>query len=182
MESSTSTGVHVFLLLALLLLPLFMRRSRSLFLGLFALTLIASAPRQAEASCETPNLLIVLDRSGSMSGSKWSTATQAINTITSNYDGKLRFGLITFHSAAEINYGLDACIRDGNNCVRNLQAALSSTKASGGTNLIAAINLAHSHLSTVIQQDSVKNRKNTVMFITDGIASCAHTQTQNLFN
>jgi hypothetical protein len=58
-----------------------------------------------------PNLLIMLDRSGSMSGdvpgvnlNRWEVAKQAIAQVTTGFDDKIRFGLATY----------SACI--GNGC------------------------------------------------------------------
>lgn len=136
----------------------------------------------AQAACEPPDLLIVLDRSCSMAGSKWSAAVNAVNTITNQYNGKLRFGLETFHSSASINYGIDRCIRDGSRCVSNLQSTLRSLGPTGGTNLQSAITTAQSHLTTIRNQDSVKTRKRSVMFITDGQATCAQSQVANLLS
>ncbi|MFO0568420.1 MAG: vWA domain-containing protein [Polyangiaceae bacterium] len=50
-----------------------------------------------------PNVMILLDRSGSMTGdaggdSRWNVAKKAISTVTTQYDDKLRFGLATYSS------------------------------------------------------------------------------------
>jgi hypothetical protein len=56
---------------------------------------------QFEISALPPNMLILLDRSGSMDGdadgdTRWNVAKQAINAVTSDYDDKARFGLATY--------------------------------------------------------------------------------------
>lgn len=56
---------------------------------------------EAKADPVAPNLLIVLDRSCSMTasagtGTKWEVAVAAIQTMTQNYTGKIRFGLTMF--------------------------------------------------------------------------------------
>lgn len=53
------------------------------------------------AEAVPPNLLIVLDRSCSMTAEvggvpKWTIAVQALNTLTTTYAGKIRFGLTLF--------------------------------------------------------------------------------------
>ncbi|MFO7566201.1 MAG: VWA domain-containing protein [Enhygromyxa sp.] len=57
-----------------------------------------------------PNLLIMLDRSGSMEasvsgsdGNRWEVAKQAIELLTTSFDEKIRFGLATY----------SACVGDG---------------------------------------------------------------------
>ena len=153
-----------------------------LYAVLFCSTMFYSM-NQAEAVCEAPDVLIVLDRSCSMGGAKWTSAVNAIKTITNQYKGKLRFGLATFNSSAGINYGINNCIADGlnNQCVPKLQTALNATGPSGGTNLVAAMNTATSHLTSIRNADSVKTRKRSVMFITDGQAGCANSQVSSLF-
>jgi hypothetical protein len=48
-----------------------------------------------------PNVMIVLDRSGSMSNivdgrTRWDTAKDAVRTVTSRFDSEIRFGLATY--------------------------------------------------------------------------------------
>ncbi|GMV19665.1 MAG: hypothetical protein AMXMBFR56_78890 [Polyangiaceae bacterium] len=52
-----------------------------------------------------PNVMILLDRSGSMEGdaggdSRWNVAKKAIAQVTTKFDDKLRFGLATYSSCA----------------------------------------------------------------------------------
>lgn len=56
---------------------------------------------QFEISALPPNMLILLDRSGSMDGdadgdTRWNVAKNAIAAVTSAYDDKARFGLATY--------------------------------------------------------------------------------------
>jgi len=60
-------------------------------------------PSRAAAQCETPNLLIVLDKSSSMitgtvpdGGTKWDAARAAVSTITGRFDTGIDFGLLVF--------------------------------------------------------------------------------------
>ena len=57
--------------------------------------------QEAKADAVAPNILIVLDRSCSMTAkvngvSKWEIAVKAIQTMTTTYTGKIRFGLTMF--------------------------------------------------------------------------------------
>jgi len=139
--------------------------------------------RSAEAACAKPNVLLMVDNSCSMgfNGSRnWNAATAAIKTITNNYRTKLNWGLGRFSSSASIAYGIDRCIRDGTRCVANLQSALNRIRPSGGTNLVAGITVSQQHLQAVKNADSVKTRKQSLVFITDGQAGCAQTQVASL--
>jgi hypothetical protein len=60
------------------------------------------AETEAKVAAVPPNLLLVLDRSCSMTqpagpgATKWQAAVAAINTLTTTYNGKIRFGLSMF--------------------------------------------------------------------------------------
>ncbi|MCB9638860.1 MAG: VWA domain-containing protein [Myxococcales bacterium] len=137
-------------------------------------------PQQAHAVCDTPDLLIVVDNSCSMAGTNWSAAVTAVNTITNQYNGKLRFGLETFNSGATIRYGIPTCVSAGNGCGAGVRSAIAAVSPSGGTSLTAAISTADSHLSSVKASDAVPARKRSVLFLTDGQATCAQTQVATL--
>ncbi|MCB9637999.1 MAG: VWA domain-containing protein [Myxococcales bacterium] len=153
-------------------------RAGSYVFGLFLF--VSLFPSQAHAACETPDLLIVVDNSCSMAGTNWSAATTAVNTITTQYNGKLRLGLENFNSAATILFGIPQCVNAGNNCGAQLRAAMASIGPTGGTNLTAAITAADNHLSSVKASDAVPARKRSVLFLTDGQATCAQTQVATL--
>jgi hypothetical protein len=69
--------------------------------------------QEAKAEAVAPNILIVLDRSCSMTEkvngvSKWAIAVKAIQTMTTNYTGKIRFGLTMFPDLVAPNCEQDA--------------------------------------------------------------------------
>ena len=54
-------------------------------------------PSEPISSCESPNVLILLDRSGSMlEGDKWGQAQGAIEQVFSQFYERLHFGVLTF--------------------------------------------------------------------------------------
>ncbi len=64
--------------------------------------------QEASAALLTPNLLMVLDRSCSMTSkvngvSKWQTALGAIGTMMTKYQGKIRFGLTLFPDLVKLD-------------------------------------------------------------------------------
>jgi hypothetical protein len=69
--------------------------------------------KEAKADPIAPNLLIVLDRSCSMTAkingvTKWEIAVKAINTMTTSFAGKIRFGLTLFPDLTGGNCKQDA--------------------------------------------------------------------------
>ena len=99
-------------------------RSKRVLSGLFFLLAMALGGA-AEAAGKCPNMLILLDRSGSMWGAKWDAARTAIRTFSEQRQSFMRFGLAVFpavgddcgagglqvhsdfYSAEAINNGLD---------------------------------------------------------------------------
>lgn len=68
---------------------------------------------EAKAEAVAPNLLIVLDRSCSMTATagnatKWEVAVAAIQTMTTKFNGKIRFGLTMFPDLVAPQCGQDA--------------------------------------------------------------------------
>ena len=70
------------------------------FAAALALTAVLFSSLGAYAQeCDKPNMLIVLDRSGSMDdGVKWPAAVAAVQSILTQYGGQLRWGLMLFAS------------------------------------------------------------------------------------
>lgn len=69
--------------------------------------------QEAKADPIAPNLLVVLDRSCSMTAkvgdlTKWDIAVQALNTMTTTFKGKIRFGLTLFPDLVPTSCAQDA--------------------------------------------------------------------------
>ncbi len=76
---------------------------RVLFLAAAGMLAATLAPRAAQAQCDKPSLLLILDKSSSMvTGSvpsgitKWEAARQAVSTISTRFDESINFGLLVF--------------------------------------------------------------------------------------
>ncbi len=126
-----------------------------------------------------PNVLLVLDRTGSMDGEvpnsggkdRWTVAKEAIASMTANFDGAIRFGLDVF----------SACQQDG--CAPGTIVAPIGTPVAQINQTIENTSLCNSgHPETVIGatlaalvgESSLQDpgRDNVVLLITDGQDNC----------
>lgn len=131
-----------------------------------------------------PDLLIVLDRSGSMNddaagmvcvggcgaNSKWTQMTNAIISVVSDTEAKIRWGLKFFASGAQAcNVGSSAEVPVGAMNAAAIRAAIGGTTAGSATPTRAAETQAAAYLATV----SDPNPK-YILLATDGLPNCAH--------
>ncbi len=126
-----------------------------------------------------PNLMIVLDRSGSMGGSvpnsggksRWQVASEAIAALTASFAGKINFGLTPF----------SACT--GNGCAPGVITNAIGASAAQINATIAGTTLCNSgDPETVIggtlqgfvgdQSLQQPGRDNAILLITDGADNC----------
>ena len=131
--------------------------------------LCAARPAAAQLCGDKPDMLIVLDRSGSMqTGSKWTQAKNAINTVVTANAGAIRFGLLMFPYPDYCSvYGVQVAV--GNTTSSAITSTLNATSATGSATPIAsALNSAYSYLVSI---DPGKLKY--VLLITDGSENCS---------
>jgi hypothetical protein len=129
-----------------------------------------------------PNMLIVLDRSGSMEqglggfggGSKWEIALEAVDTLTDTYAGRIRFGLYLFP-------GTDQDCDQGGQCQPGVAAVDVGDDTSVAINdYLANADTCRFGTPMAATMEDVKGyaplqdttRPNYVMLITDGEENC----------
>lgn len=109
------------------------------------------------------DLLVILDRSGSMEGVKIDYARRAIEEVITQLGEADRFALVSYSSGAELTIPLApatvASKRDWNRIARRIQVG-------GGTNMSGGIELA---LATLGAHDS--SRTSRVILLSDGLAN-----------
>ncbi len=118
------------------------------------------------------NFLIVLDHSGSMTEtlaagqSKWQVATDAIKSLTVQYDSTIRFGLSMFSSPTHCDPGHNY-VPVGDMTAGAIASALPSNANGNGTPIGAALELA-------VNEPSLADptRANFVLLATDGEENC----------
>lgn len=146
-------------------------------LGLAALLLITAGEAAAQDGCLSPELMVVLDTSGSMADtlpdqvtSRWRGALAAITSFATTYDGRFRFSLVTFPSGEQTPE--EPC-GDGLLLVRpggtgdQLIDAVSQRNVFGGTPTAAALDDARQTLRSVEVE-----RPRFAILITDGAPNC----------
>jgi len=127
----------------------------------------------------TPNMLIVLDRSGSMNtivsgtDTRWMQAVSAVNAVASQYGAQIRFGLSTFANVSgTCAAGLvDVPISDSS---AGIPTSLAGTSAGSNTpthETMSAI-LANRNGYGLPSASETLPRDNFVLLVTDGEANC----------
>ncbi len=126
-----------------------------------------SRPAQAQLCGDKPDMLIVLDRSGSMATTKWTQAKAAVNAVVAANTGAIRFGLLLFPYPDYCSVsGVQVAV--GNNTGSAISSTLNATSASGSaTPIAAALSSAYSYLVTIDP-----GKKKYVLLITDGSENC----------
>jgi len=133
--------------------------------GSFLLLAGAPAPR-AERKPIPREVILVLDRSGSMSGEKIEQVRQAALQIISGLEDGERFNLIVYNDAVDMLAA--SPVRRTRSSLQEARRYLERTHARGGTNI-------HDALVTALQQPSSAGALPLVLFLTDGLPTMGET-------
>ncbi len=144
--------------------------------GTFGLNLTLQAKETTPASnheARNVDMVIVLDRSGSMKGRKINDARQAVLKLLSNLTSKDRFALVTYSDGVQIDSDLLNVTRDNR---QRLESAINAVRVGGGTNLGAGLQAGINLLRS--SNRSINPAK--IILISDGLANKGITDAQAL--
>ncbi|MBU4318632.1 MAG: VWA domain-containing protein [Proteobacteria bacterium] len=130
-------------------------------------------PRKDDQPNKPVDLVVVLDRSGSMNGQKINDACGAIIKLMECLTPRDRLALVTYSDNVTSVSGLLAM--DGANRVQ-LAAAINQVRANGGTNLSGGL---QSGIDTLLQTNADGHQRKVIL-ISDGLANQGITDPKEL--
>jgi len=131
--------------------------------GYFML-LVSPSPRADERAVVAKDVVVVLDRSGSMSGKKIDQAKEALTQIVRNLNREDRFNILTYSDDVELLF--DRLVEASDDRIREAADRIDRIEATGGTNIHAALLTAMKMLPP--RSDRESRRPAYILFITDG--------------
>ena len=138
--------------------------------GYFML-LVSPNPRLGDKDVVPKDVLIVLDRSGSMGGKKLSQAVDAAEHILQNLNKNDRFNLIAYSDSIDQAFEKLAVASDKN--VVKARGWLDAVEPRGGTNI-------HEALLAAMKLPDDSGRPSYVIFFTDGLPTVGKTDEKEI--
>jgi Flp pilus assembly protein TadG len=108
------------------------------------------------------NVILALDRSGSMAGVCEVMKADAENFVDRFVDGRDRVGLITFMGTASVDYAATRSFKSQN---PSLNDTIAQLRCANNTGSAAALSLAHQEILAAAEPGAL----NIVVFFTDGV-------------
>ncbi len=136
--------------------------------NLYFLGLLGHSTSTIQASATTSrreiNVVLALDRSGSMSGVCGIMKNDAANFVSMFVDGRDAVGLITFMGNAKVDYPWTVDFKSQSPSITD---TLSTLNCGGNTGSAAALSLAHQQIQAARLQRPWAS--NVIVFFTDGV-------------
>ena len=131
-----------------------------------------ATPRALDPERMTPlNLVLVIDRSGSMSGDRIAIVKKSLLSLIERLRPTDRVAIVGFSDEACVELG--ACHKTRQTEIRN---AINRIEAGGSTNLYAGLMLGYEQA----RQHFDQGRTNRVILLTDGIANVGTTDAEEI--
>ena len=128
---------------------------------------------QVTAAGRNVDMVVVLDRSGSMQGKKLDDARQATLNLLSHLSAKDRFALITYSDRV---YTFSGLVQVSTANRKHLESVIYSIRAGGGTNLGAGLKQGINTLTS----NPHNGNTGKIILISDGLANKGITNPQEL--
>jgi len=122
------------------------------------------------------DVVLVIDRSGSMYGNKLSMAKQSAKMFVDLMRPGDKVGVVAFGSSASVVYPLQEILATGTDIKGNAKNAIDALTASGGTSMGAGLQLGQSQLNTNGQSDPIR----LMLLLSDGVENGSPTADQVL--
>jgi uncharacterized protein YegL len=130
----------------------------------YYLMMVSPSPGVEASSILPKDIMIVLDRSGSMSGEKIQQAREAVRFIFHNLNSGDRFNFISYND--NVSPCFDALLPATSENIGRATVLLDRTDAQGGTNIYQALETSLSQFKDGRSDD---RRPAYVIFLTDGL-------------
>lgn len=147
--------------------------------GLISMSLIISADKnmiKKDEKKRNMDMVVVIDKSGSMSGAKIQNAKKAVSNLINDLTSDDRFALVTYSDSAVYRSGL-VPVSESNR--ENLHSIVASINTDGSTNLGDGLSKGIGLLTTGGQKNGNLGK---VILISDGLANRGITNLNELAN
>lgn len=122
------------------------------------------------------DVVLVIDRSGSMSGNKLWVAKQSAKMFVDLMRPGDKVGVVAFGSSASVVYPLQEILATGTDIKGEAKNAIDALTASGGTSMGAGLQLGQLQLNTNGQSDPIR----LMLLLSDGVENGSPTADQVL--
>lgn len=136
------------------------------------------APECLEVARQPVDLVVVLDRSGSMGGPKLELCKKTVAFLIQELSCNDRFSLITYDTTVRTDLPLTKMTTEGKSAV---ETALRKVKAGSSTNLSGGLLAAIQEIQQPTRKDQLDpNPVRSILLLTDGLANHGLTDTNSL--
>jgi Ca-activated chloride channel family protein len=135
----------------------------------YFLMMVSPTPRAEKSAIEPKDLVIALDRSGSMSGQKIEQAKNSLTFVLKNLNPADRFNVIVYNDTVDALFGSLMPNERGN--VEKALGMIDRINASGGTNIHDALASAVKSIASL----GPERRSRYILFLTDGLPTVGQT-------
>jgi hypothetical protein len=144
----------------------------SSLLILFCLNMNVAWSQVTVGQCETPNVLLLLDRSGSMlDDNKWMQAQEAIEGVFFQFIDQLRFGVLFFPWMDACGVGADA-YRIPFGTFSEESASVAFSEATPERTALTPLAGALDRGRQILEELNEINRNQIIILLTDGVETC----------